>query len=66
MEFVKFKESVAKQFGCMSGYTLFRTQVGKDEMWEKYLSSFPEGSNLPYRERAEHDCNCCKHFIIEK
>lgn len=63
MEFSKFKEVVAKQFNAMKGHELFRTDVEKDEMWETYLASFPEGSNPIFRERTEHDCNCCKSFI---
>lgn len=63
MEFVKFKEVVAKQFNAMKGHELFRTDVEKDAMWETYLASFPEGSNPIFRERTEHDCNCCKSFI---
>lgn len=63
MEFIKFKEAVARQFSLMKDHQLFRTQVEKDLLWDTYLSSFPEGSNPIYRERTEHDCNCCKQFI---
>lgn len=63
MEFIEIKQSVAKQFGSMSKHQLFRTKAGKEEMWQKYLESFPFGSNPIYRERTEHDCNCCKQFI---
>ena len=42
---------------------LFLTNVSKDEMWETYLKSFPKGANPIFRERTEHDCNCCKNFI---
>jgi hypothetical protein len=63
MEFIKIKEAVDKQFSQMKSHDLFRTQVEKDQMWETYLSSFPAGTNPIYRERTEHDCNCCKQFI---
>jgi len=63
MEFAKFKHAVAQQFSKMEKHELFRTDVEKDELWETYLGSFPEGSNPIYRERTEHDCNCCKSFI---
>ena len=63
MEFSVFKRAVAAQFAQMSKGDLFRTKVTKDQLWETYLKSFPEGSNPIYKERTEHDCNCCKQFI---
>lgn len=38
-------------------------QVDTDGLFELYLDSFPEGTNPHFRERTEHDCNCCKQFI---
>lgn len=35
----------------------------KNLVWEKYLASFPVGTNPIYREKTEHDCNACKSFI---
>ena len=61
--FKNIKDAVSKQFSTMKGMPLFRTQAPKDGMWEKYLSSFPEGTNPIFRERTEHDCQCCKSFI---
>ena len=63
MEFSKFKNAVASQFNKMKDYPLFRTGVGKGTLWDTYLSSFPPGTNLIYRERTEYDCNCCRQFI---
>lgn len=63
MEFITFKQAVAAQFKHMSGGALFTTMVDKDDVWNMYLSSFPEGTNPIYRERTEHDCSCCKQFI---
>jgi hypothetical protein len=64
MIFTDFKSAVNKQFDYMVGLgKLFTTDVGKDVMWETYLSSFPEGTNPIYKERTEHDCQCCKQFI---
>lgn len=62
-KFKGFRDAVEKRFNEISKYPLFRVNVSKDELWEKYLSSFPDGSNPIYLERTEHDCNCCKSFI---
>jgi hypothetical protein len=63
MKFKDFKESVRQQFKKMEGLSLFTTAVEKDELWQTYLDSFPKGSNPIFRERTEHDCQCCKQFI---
>jgi hypothetical protein len=65
MDFKTIKAAVARQFKRMvdSGATLLRSSINKDKMWETYLSSFPDGTNPKYRERTEHDCSCCRHFI---
>lgn len=47
----------------LSNYQCFVVDVDKDELWDTYLSAFPEGTNPIYIERTEHDCNCCKQFI---
>ena len=61
--FSKFSKLLSKQIEKMSEYPLLELDVDKDELWDTYLSSFPEGSNPIYKERTEHDCNCCKNFI---
>lgn len=63
MEFIHLKQAVAKQYAIMSKYELFRTEADGNELCELYLNSFPKGSNEIFRERAVHDCNCCKSFI---
>jgi hypothetical protein len=63
-DFKKFKNAVEQQFQRMSVLgRLFRVKASKDEMWNLYLSSFPEGTNKLYRTRREYDCSCCRHFI---
>ena len=63
MNFNVFKTAVAKQFAFMQNYPLFVVDVSGDDLWQTYLSSFPEGTNPIFRERTEHDCSCCKQFI---
>lgn len=65
MGFKEFSRAVEKQFTWMvrSGRPVFEVEVDKDELWNLYLQSFPEGTNPLYRKRSVHDCNCCKNFI---
>lgn len=63
MSFHKISKKVAKQFTEMSKTELFLLNIDKTALWEHYLASFPEGSNPIYRERTEHDCQCCRSFI---
>ena len=61
--FADFKKAVTQQFTRMTAFPLFRTEATGDDLWETYLSSFPEGTNPLYRKRATHDCSCCRQFI---
>ncbi len=63
VEFKEFKTAVQKQFKKMQEHPLFKVDVTKDELWDTYLDSFPEGTNNIFRERREYDCQCCKQFI---
>lgn len=65
LNFVDFRSKLQEHFVQMTKDVdqLFETDVDKDEMWNLYLDSFPAGSNEIYRERREHDCSCCRHFI---
>lgn len=63
MDFTTFKDAMAEHFKALEDKPLFRTAAPKDGLWETYLGSFPEGANPMFRERTEHDCNCCKQFI---
>ena len=63
MEFTAFSGKVKKHFDIMATQKLFEVDVGKNQLWELYLASFPDGTNPIYKIRTEHDCQCCKHFI---
>lgn len=61
--FSDFKIAVERRFKLLEDTGLFFTDTNKDDLWECYLGSFPEGSNPLYKERSTHDCQCCKQFI---
>ena len=63
MQFKTFKQAVQQQFDTMQQHPLFRVVSDKNLLWQTYLNSFPAGTNPIYRERTEHDCQCCKQFI---
>lgn len=65
MTFKQFNGKLQNHFQSMLGYSayLFEVNVDKDELYNLYLDSFPDGSNEIYKKRREHDCSCCKHFI---
>ena len=62
-DFKPFSKQIKENFDKMSKSELYEVDLEKDELWELYLKSFPEGTNLIYKERTTHDCNCCKNFI---
>lgn len=62
-EFSKFAALVQKQFAEMSKGELFVVSANPDDVYAQYLESFPEGTNPTFRERTEHDCTLCRHFI---
>ena len=64
MEFKKMKQHMIEHFNTALGSNyLFEVELDKDELWDLYLDSFPEGTNPIFRERREHDCSCCRQFI---
>ena len=64
MSFINFRDGLMKHFDEMQKKdSLFVVDLDKDKFYEHYLSSYPEGTNKMYRERTEHDCSECRHFI---
>jgi len=66
LEFKKVAEIVSQQWDKMISQertTVFATDADKEELWNLYLDSFPEGTNPIYRERREYDCSACKQFV---
>lgn len=65
MEFKELKKRMQENFKKITKDCdhLFEVELDKDELWNLYLNSFPEGTNKIYRKRKEYDCSCCKHFI---
>ncbi len=63
--FVDFKKAFQSHVAKMleDQTVLYVTDVSRDDLWDMYLESFPEGTNNIFRERREFDCSCCRHFI---
>lgn len=65
MEFTEFRDALLEHFNNMISdvLTIFEVDADKDELWNLYLDSFPDGTNEIYKERREYDCGCCRQFI---
>lgn len=65
MRFEEFSKALNKHLEEMmrSDRGLFQVAVDKDEMYNKYLDSYPLESNKIYRTRREFDCSCCHSFV---
>lgn len=63
--FKVFQQAVQKQFKamCTASDHIFEVEIIKDELWDTYLEAFAPGTNPIFRERTEHDCQCCRQFI---
>lgn len=59
--FTDFSKKTKANFDSLSKHELFQTEP--TDIFETYLSAFPEGTNPMFRNRTEHDCNCCKRYI---
>lgn len=58
-----FGAAVTRRFDELAKDQLFVVDSDRDTVWERYLAAFPAGTNPVFRERTEHDCSCCRHFI---
>jgi len=65
MNFGEFKVLMQEHFKQMSkdATHLFEVELDKDVLWNLYLDSYPVGTNEIFRQRREHDCSCCRHFV---
>lgn len=54
-------DSVTKKFSKEE--RAFNSGISGYDLADIYVSAFPAGTNPIFRERTEHDCNCCKRFI---
>lgn len=65
MEFKRFRDRLIDNLNTelRDVDTLYVTGTEKDVLWNTYLENFPEGTNPIFRERTEHDCSCCRHFV---
>jgi len=66
MDFLNFRNKMQDHVASMLRDIdhLFVMDVGDNtEFYNKYLDSFPAGTNEIFRERREHDCSACRQFI---
>lgn len=65
MTFVEMREKMLAHLNEMTRgtSTLYQVDCDKDKLWSLYLDSFSTEKNPIYRQRTEHDCSCCRHFI---
>lgn len=60
-DFKVFSRAVHERYEMLAKNELFVVDV--TNIFETYLSAFPQGSNPVYRTNRVYDCNCCKQFI---
>lgn len=65
LNFKPFGDAVSAGFAALakSAPSLYVVDIGDTDLMALYLSAFPAGSNPKFRERTEHDCSTCRHFI---
>ncbi|MBD9511557.1 hypothetical protein IB265_32905 [Ensifer sp. ENS10] len=62
-KFPQFAKAVKEKFDILSDKELYVVDVERDEMFDLYLASFPEGTNPIFRVRTEHDGSYDRAFI---
>lgn len=62
-DFKAFVDAVDARYKAMQKDATEFFVVDVPDLFEAYINAFPEGSNPIFRERTEHDCNTCKHFV---
>ena len=64
MDFYNFNCLIIKRLDEMSARgNLFITDIDTEVLWNKYLDSFPAGTNDIYKVRRGFDCSCCHNFV---
>jgi hypothetical protein len=58
-----FARLVAAAFQARCAAMPFVIAAEGDELFAKYLSAFPNGTDPLFKKRTEHDCSCCKQLI---
>lgn len=61
-QFPVFSAAVNKRLQLLSSSNEF-FKVDCPDIFDLYLKAFPAGTDPIFRERTEHDCQCCKQFI---
>jgi len=64
LNFQTFKAAIERQMAVITANEhVFTVDLTKDQCWESYLAAFRPEDNPLFKERTEHDCQCCKQFI---
>jgi hypothetical protein len=63
-KFPPFARIVAASFqDIVKAPQAYITNIDGDELYRRYLASFPEGTNPIFKKVTEHECSCCRQFI---
>lgn len=63
-KFQPFAQIVVASFqDAVKAPQVYVTGADGDALYQRYLSSFPDGTNPVFKKQTEHECSCCRHFI---